>query len=608
MPTFYKRKAGVIRGNWTANDLQNAVSAITERTMTINQAARTFGVPASTIRRRMRVNSFAKTPLGPSSVLGAQNESKLVAHIKKLQKSGFSPTRREVRTMAYKLVVQLGLKHNFNNDLGMAGDEWMQSFLRRNPELSIRKAEAVSLSRAETSRSDVEKYFQLLRDTLISHDLTEKPGNLYNVDETGLQLNSRPSSVIAARGSKLVANITSAEKGETISVIACCNGEGRFLPPTCVIKGKHMKPEWKDGMPPGSNIMMSQKSAYVTTDLFFEWLKTQFVPRKVQGTVLLILDGHASHCTSVEMLEYAEENNILLLCLPSHSTHFLQPLDRSFFKSLKGFYYQACNNYVKMNPSRKINRMGFGKLLGEAWSKAASIMNAVSGFEATGIVPFNPEVIPDHFFFRDREQRPVDPIRVVHPPVDERNSPVPGPSRERDPQTAAGVQDTSNQIRSASQNNEETEADSITPGKMLDQISPVPVIAPRVQKARQNSKRLASILNCTNNITLLKEKKEVSMKRASKGKNPSIIKRSRKKIVESESSNDEEDAPFALNDEEEVTSEEEDCCQGCGESYKATKKTVDWIKCLRCSRWLHEDCSKYENYCDSCGKFRNKNM
>ncbi|KAK9703819.1 DDE superfamily endonuclease [Popillia japonica] len=120
--------------------------------------------------------------------------------------------------------------------------------------------------------------------------------------------------------------LSSGEKGETISVIASCNAEGTFLPPVAIFKGKNKKDEFEDGMPPGAAVYMSEKSAYVNTTLFLRWLEEMFIPRKPNGKVVLVLDGHASHCTSVELLELADANDVVLICLPSHTTHFLQPL------------------------------------------------------------------------------------------------------------------------------------------------------------------------------------------------------------------------------------------------------------------------------------------
>lgn len=81
--------------------------------------------------------------------------------------------------------------------------------------------------------------------------------------------------------------------------------------------------------------------------------------------MVLILDGHGSHGNSVETLKYAEANNVFLLCLPPQTTHYLQPLDRSDFKSLKAAYYQACQTWVKSKSHRTITRLHFGQLLNE---------------------------------------------------------------------------------------------------------------------------------------------------------------------------------------------------------------------------------------------------
>lgn len=153
----------------------------------------------------------------------------------------------------------------------------------------MRKSEGVSLARSQgMSRKAVSDYFKLPENILIENDLLEKPGNIYNMDETGLQLNNKAGHAVAAKGSKSISAITSGEKGETISAIACCNAEGSFLPPYCIFKGKN-KNNWADGMPPGSFIMMSPKSAYVTAEIFLDWLKNHFVLRKRPGIVLLLL-------------------------------------------------------------------------------------------------------------------------------------------------------------------------------------------------------------------------------------------------------------------------------------------------------------------------------
>ncbi|CAH2000356.1 unnamed protein product [Acanthoscelides obtectus] len=98
------------------------------------------------------------------------------------------------------------------------------------------------------------------------------------------------------------------------------------------------------------------------------------------------------------MLQYAKEHNIILLCFPSHCTHYLQPLDRSVFKSVKSAFYKSCQLWLKQHAGRLITRYQFGELLSDCWGKSATPENATSGFRATGIYPFNPDIIPDYAF------------------------------------------------------------------------------------------------------------------------------------------------------------------------------------------------------------------
>ncbi|CAH1959100.1 unnamed protein product [Acanthoscelides obtectus] len=139
-----------------------------------------------------------------------------------------------------------------------------------------------SVCRGEWSEQDLQQAIEAVQEGRVG----VREARIYNVDETGLQMNNKPGFVIAQRGSKNVSAVTSAEKGETISVITSCNAEGSFIPPTCIFKGKNQKPEFADGMPPGSLVCMSEKSAYVNNVLFLRWLKEQFVPRKPPGYVI----------------------------------------------------------------------------------------------------------------------------------------------------------------------------------------------------------------------------------------------------------------------------------------------------------------------------------
>ncbi|GFG28819.1 hypothetical protein Cfor_02007 [Coptotermes formosanus] len=139
------------------------------------------------------------------------------------------------------------------------------------------------------------------------------------------------------------------------------------------------------------------KSGYVNTAIFMRWLSRHFISQKQQGKVVLLLDGYISHCTDLDILGRAQENDVIMVCLSPNSTHYLQPLDWCFFKPLKHFFYKALHISTQSHPGHKA-RTCFTPFLKEAWQKVVTQANAHSGFEVCGIYPHNPAQIPDEAF------------------------------------------------------------------------------------------------------------------------------------------------------------------------------------------------------------------
>lgn len=71
--------------------------------------------------------------------------------------------------------------------------------------------------------------------------------------------------------------------------------------------------------------------------------------------VLIVLDNHASHL-SVNIINYCRENGIVLLSFPPHTSHKLQPLDRSVYGPFKRFYNAAADLWMKNNPGKTMYR------------------------------------------------------------------------------------------------------------------------------------------------------------------------------------------------------------------------------------------------------------
>ncbi|KAL0850501.1 hypothetical protein ABMA28_012293 [Loxostege sticticalis] len=279
MPRKYKRKQGVVPRHisWTEDSLRLAFQELEKNEKGVNEIARTYGIPSRTLRRRFEKQNAVQLTLGKHPILGFQNEKRLVNHILQLGEAGFPPDRTAIRKLAYQFAEKLDLKHNFDVETEMAGHSWLQSFIERNPAITIRQAEGLSVARAKgLCREEVANFFTLLIKVLTEHDLLDKPDRIYNMDESGVQLNNKPGKVVAKKGARVVKAVTSGEKGETITVVASCNAIGNFIPPVLILKGVNKKPEFEEGLPPGSKVYMSKKSAYITTVFFFQMVNGTF--------------------------------------------------------------------------------------------------------------------------------------------------------------------------------------------------------------------------------------------------------------------------------------------------------------------------------------------
>ena len=64
---------------------------------------------------------------------------------------------------------------------------WWSRFSKRWPKLSLRKGDSFSIAQEKmTTRSVFESYFEMLKETLEKYDLTNKPAQIYNCDESGM--------------------------------------------------------------------------------------------------------------------------------------------------------------------------------------------------------------------------------------------------------------------------------------------------------------------------------------------------------------------------------------------------------------------------------------
>ncbi|CAH1998682.1 unnamed protein product, partial [Acanthoscelides obtectus] len=229
---------------------------------------------------------------------------------------------------------------------------------------------------------------------------------IFNVDESCFSTVAKKcQKIVARKGSKPVRSIASGEWGVNTTIVCCL--AGFYVPPLIIFKRKGYTAELSNGAPLGSKIEISD-SGYITSELFVKWLQhfMDSVRPTKENKVLLILDGHTTHCKNLAALLLARENGVVLLQLPGHTTHRLQPLDKAFFKPLETNYTQASERWFRSNPERAVTQYQVAELLNAAYGKAATIETAINALRSSGVWPVNRHVFNYSHFVASEVLRP----------------------------------------------------------------------------------------------------------------------------------------------------------------------------------------------------------
>ncbi|XP_059061706.1 tigger transposable element-derived protein 6-like [Achroia grisella] len=267
-------------------NMKQPIDAVLSKTAGYRKAAHLYSVPQTTLKRH--VAKIRKGELSLDSTLGnfkpvfsEKEEEELVSYIIEMEKRLFGLTTIVLRKLAYQLAEKNGKTHKFNHDKKIAGVDWLKGFLKRHSDLSIRKPEATSAARAMGfNKVAVGKSYSLLGEIYDKYNLT--PDRIFNCDETGISCVSKTKSkIIAEKGRKQVGSLSSAERGQTVTVEVCFNAAGTYMPPTLIFPRQRMKQELLDRAPPGTTAECNAKG-WITTEIFLSWFQrfTSFLVRQ----------------------------------------------------------------------------------------------------------------------------------------------------------------------------------------------------------------------------------------------------------------------------------------------------------------------------------------
>ncbi|XP_052217931.1 uncharacterized protein LOC127835535 [Dreissena polymorpha] len=306
--------------------------AVKENHMPVDRAALAFGVPKQTLRDRVLNKVKIGAKRGKDSLFTLGEEELLVNHIETLTQVGYGLNRAQLNVLAGELAVKLG-RRNSNAKLS---NGWYYNFLKRwNHRLKVIKPRALTSTRAAgVTQEHIDNYYCELNAVLEKTNLKSKPHLIYNLDETGIQPEHRPSKVITGVSSSKTQAETSPNTGTT-TIVACVNAAGTAIPPYYVFKGKRINDKFMNNAAAGAAYTMSD-SGWVNGEVLMKYFNEHFLKFVQRGSgdnigpILLNYDGHSSH-ESLDIVKWARQHHVVLFVLPPHSSHALQPLDIACF-------------------------------------------------------------------------------------------------------------------------------------------------------------------------------------------------------------------------------------------------------------------------------------
>ena len=282
----------------------------------------------STLQDRVSGKVLLGTKSGKRRYLSEEEEEELVGFLVNCACIGFPRSQSEVIRIVQQVYDQRGVTCAVSHG-------WWERFCRWHPSMCLRMAATLSHARVKgASPEAIDAYFDTLDETLSRNDLLDKPGQIFNIDESGMPLDPKSMKAISKKGMKDPSYVSSGSKSQ-ITAVGCICAAGFSIPPMLIYDRKPLHPDMTIGEIPGtfygftSNGWMDQK-------LFENWLVSHFLRYAPPvRPLLLLLDGHSSHYSPSAICIAAKEQ-------PPHTSHISQPLDRGCFGPLKVAWRKAC--------------------------------------------------------------------------------------------------------------------------------------------------------------------------------------------------------------------------------------------------------------------------
>jgi DDE superfamily endonuclease len=158
------------------------------------------------------------------------------------------------------------------------------------------------------------------------------------MDKSKANLGVTQKSYIIGPAEKKNARVSTDKNRKWATLIKTIRAIGEAIKPFFINKGMYVFLDLMKAMVKSEITLAVTYNRWSNDDMAIEYLNHFHKHARPIGVYrLLLLDGHSSHAT-FRFKALANDYKIILLYLPAHTTHRLQPLDVGIFGPQSGFY------------------------------------------------------------------------------------------------------------------------------------------------------------------------------------------------------------------------------------------------------------------------------
>ncbi|KAL2016468.1 hypothetical protein VTK56DRAFT_3489 [Thermocarpiscus australiensis] len=289
-----------------------------DENLSLRDAAKIYNVSRTTLTQRRKGRTARRDLPANSRRLTDLEEQAIVQYALELDARAFPPRLSGLEDMANQL---LRIR-----DAPPVGKLWAHRFVRRQSKIRMHYLRKYDYQRAKCEDLKViGEWLTLVRNVKAKYGIVDD--DVYNFDETGFIMGIICAGmVVTTSDGRTKAKLAQPGNREWATVIQGVNALGWSIPPFIILAAQYHLANWytECNLPTDWRITTTE-NGWTTNAVGLDWIKhfDYHTAARTKGKYrLLILDGHESH-HSTEFERYWQQNNIITLCMPPHSSDLL---------------------------------------------------------------------------------------------------------------------------------------------------------------------------------------------------------------------------------------------------------------------------------------------